>query len=357
MIVARWWPYLGSPTALGDEGIYLKAFEAVRQGLDPTEIGGFYYPRSFSAAGGWLLEAVGEAATRVVLRVMSVLGLTLTIWIAACLATLSWGWRLGLCGLYASVSPGVYYGIETGNISFAVIGAILLALAVWPLRPVGAGFLLGGSTAIKPLAPLAILALLTHRPQPATRRQLVAGGAAALVAAFLLALNPSYLTTSSDAVHRLPFIRSISLNRILTLVGLELSPLVIASIVGLAVVIVARYRPMRRPTMLCFGGLAAVLAVPIIWSHTLLLTLPLQVLALSRARQRRLAATTEETRSPGGGVWLRYEWLFVILAVAALQLTQGAGAVDDQAMWFQLVVLTGAYLAGPALMAYVLATE
>jgi hypothetical protein len=108
---------------------------------------------------------------------------------------------------------------------------------------------------------------------------------------------------------------------------------------------------MPRRTVLCFGGLAAVLAVPIIWSHTLLLTLPLQVLALTRAVARRREILAETN------LWRRYESTFVILAVAALQLTEGAGAVDDQAVGFQLVVLSGAYLAAPALMAYILATD
>ena len=36
--------------------------------------------------------------------------------------------------------------------------------------------------------------------------------------------------------------------------------------------------------------------------------------------------------------------------------TGGAGAIDDQHLAFQLPVLVGAYLAAPALMAYVLMT-
>jgi hypothetical protein len=58
-----------------------------------------------------------------------------------------------------------------------------------------------------------------------------------------------------------------------------------------------------------------------------------------------------------GLTWRRYEPIFVVLSVLALQLTGGAGAIDDQPVPFQLVILTGAYLAAPILMAYVLLTS
>jgi len=351
VILGRWWLYLMSTVVLGDEGIYLQAFHAIASGGDPGQTSGFYYPRTFAVLGGWLLQTLGEVATQALLRASSILGLAVTVWISACLWKASWSWRLGLSSLYVSISPAVYYGIETGNISFAITGVILTALVVWSVYPLMSGILLGTSTAIKPLAPLAILALLAHRPVPSSRKHLLAAGIGGVLALALLSLNPGYLATTSAAVDRLPFIRSISLNRILVLLGFDVSPIVIAAALGLLIVLVARRFPMNRQTILCFGGLAAVLAVPIIWSHTLLLVLPLQVLALTRAKSKWQADSTKT------GLWRGYESLFVILAVAALQLTEGAGAVDDQAVGFQLIVLTGAYLAAPALMAYVLATD
>ena len=351
VILARWWPYVTSSAALGDESIYLQAFQAVANGHEPDRASGFYYPGTFAALGGWLVQFLGRTGTLALLRASSVLGLAVTIWISACLWSAPWSWRLGLSSVFLSISPAVYYGIETGNISFAVAGAILLALTCWSISPVLSGVLLGGSTAIKPLAPLAILALVSHRPVPSSRRQLLAGFIGGTLGLAFLSMNPGYLATSSGAVDRLPFIRSISLNRVLVLLGFDVSPVLIAAILGVLIVLVARWFPMPRRTVLCFGGLAAVLAVPIIWSHTLLLTLPLQVLALTRAVARRREILAETN------LWRRYESTFVILAVAALQLTEGAGAVDDQAVGFQLVVLSGAYLAAPALMAYILATD
>jgi len=359
VILGRWWLYLTSSAALGDESIYLQAFQAVASGSEPGPAIGFYYPKTFAVLGGWLLRILGEVGTRSLLRGASVLGLAITVWLSACLCTAPWSWRLALSSLYVSVSPAVYYGIETGNLSFTVAGAILLALTVWSIYPVVSGVLLGGSTAIKPLAPLAILALTAHRPVPDSRKHIVAGVSGGVLALAFLSMNPAYLATTSAAVDRLPFIRSISLNRILILLGLETSPVVIALILGFLIVVVARSCPMPRQTMLCFGGVAAVLAVPIIWSHTLLLTLPVQVLALTRAtsRRREVSAPHQEATEDKSNLWRRYELAFVLLAVAALQLTGGAGAVDDQSLAFQLIVLTGAYLAAPALIAYVLATD
>ena len=273
--------------------------------------------QTFAVLGGWLLRSLGEIGTRALLRAISVLGLAVTVWISACLWTAPWSWRLALSSLFVSISPAVYYGIETGNIAFAISGAILLALTLWSVHPVSAGVLLGGSTAIKPLAPLAILALVAHRPVPSTRRQLLAGGVGGVLASAILSMNLGYLSTLSSAIGRLPSIRSISLHRILGLLGLEASPVVIAAILGLLIVLVVRRYPMTRRAMLCFGGVAAVLAVPIIWSHTLLLTLPVQVLALTRARSRRQGLLLKTS------LWRRYESTFVILAVIALQLHRG----------------------------------
>lgn len=359
MILARWGSYLCSVEPLNDESIYLQAFQAVAAGRSPYSVGGFYYPATFAALGGWLIETLGEPATRWLLKLLSILGLASTMWVSLSLWEAPWGRRFLVAAAYLSLSPAVLYGIETGNISFAVIGSVLVALAIWSAQPWPAGILLGSSSAIKPLAPLAILALLFHRPVPATRRHLFAGVAAAAVAAMILLSDPEYLGTSAQAMDRLPFIRSFSLNRILLLMNLEVSPVVVAAGLGALICLVARLCPMDRKTLICYGGLAAVLAVPIIWSHTLLLTLPLQVLALTRAvsrhrqRQDRATGENEDWRT----TCRRYELIFVILAVVALQFTEGLGAIDDQAVLFQIVILSGAYLAAPALMSYVLITK
>lgn len=359
-ILIRWWEYLGSATNLGDEGIYLRAFGEVAAGRSAYSVSGFYYPPTFAAMGAAAMTVVGEPGTRALLRGGAVLGLATTVWLSFCLWPTSWQRRLVVAALYLALAPAVYYGIETGNISFVVSGAILAALAAWSAKPVLSGLVLGASVAIKPLAPLPIAALLVHRPIPPTRRHWLAGGIAGGLAALLLMPHLDYLSTTAGAIDRLPFIRSISLNRILVLLDLEVSPVLLAGILGMMVVLVTRMIPMTRQELLCFGGIAGILAVPIIWSHTLLLTLPAQVLSLTRAfdRRRQFASKQRERKAQSSSeVWRRYELMFVILAVTALQLSGGAGAIDDQPTAFQLVILTGAYLAAPVLMIYLFATR
>lgn len=358
-VLIRWWPYLGSPVPLGDEGIYMRAFAEVAAGHPADQVSGYYYPPTFAAIGAVLLETLGETATRALLRMGSVMGLALTIWIALGPWGASWSRKVLTGMVYLGVAPAVYYGIETGNLSFLVSGMIILSLALWDRRTVLSGLLLGTSVALKPFAPLTIVALAAHRPLPASLRQRLAGGIAGGIAALLILSQPGYLATTARAVDRLPFIRSISLNRILVLLDLEINPTLVAAVLALIVVLIARRYPMGRQEILCFGGVAAVLAVPIIWSHTLLLTLPVQILALTRAVERRggIGESTAPAAVGGhGATWRRYELAFVGLAALALQLTGGAGAIDDQHLAFQLPVLVGAYLAAPALMAYVLMT-
>ena len=359
VVLIRWWPYLGSATDLGDEGIYLQAFEAVAAGGSATSVSGFYYPPVSASFGAIVLRSIGVTATRTLLRVGSVVGLAISVWVALGLWPTSWWRRLAVgCG-YVALAPAVHYGIAAGNVSFLVCGAILLALLIWARRPITSGFLLGASVGIKPLAPLAIVALVLHRPIPPSNRQWLAGGVAGLLAAGLLLAHPDYLLTTAGSVERLPFIRSISLNRILTLLDLAVSPIVVAGVLAVAVACVVRLVPMTRQELLCLGGVAAVQAAPIIWSHTLLLTLPAQVLALDLAyrRLRQWPQPTGERAEAAIEVWRRYEWVFVMLAVAALQLTEGAGAIDDQNLIFQLFILTGAYLTAPILMFYILAAS
>jgi len=356
--VIRWWAYLGSAVPLGDEGIYLDAFREVAEGRPANQISGFYYPPISAEVGAIVVTAIGDQATRVLLRLGSVLGLAMSVWLSFSLWPAARRWRLAVGLLYVTFAPAVRYGITAGNASFVVSGMILTGLTFWSVRPLISGLLLGGSVGIKPLAPLSIAALLTHRPVPWSGRNWLAGGVAAALAGALLASTPTYLTTGAGAVDRLPFIRSISLNRILTLLDLTVSPLLVACVIAAVIVLIGRLVPMSRAELLCFGGVAAILAVPIIWSHTLVLTLPAQVLALRLAVERRRRAGTFATAGKVGGageVWRRYELVFVCLAVAALQLTEGAGAIDDRPVSFQAFILTGAYLAAPVLMFYILA--
>ena len=87
VIVIRWWAFVMSPETLIDEGIYLEAFQQVVVGEDPYAVSGFYYPRTFALVGGWLVGSFGESFVRSLLRLASVAGLAILVWIAASLWT------------------------------------------------------------------------------------------------------------------------------------------------------------------------------------------------------------------------------------------------------------------------------
>jgi len=249
-----------------------------------------------------------------------------------------------IAAVYLTLAPAVKLSLVFGNISFVVIGLALVALTVWPTRPGIAGVLLGVSVGIKPLAPMAALALGVHRPICKGRAHWIAAGLAISIMAAILLPPSRLLEMTSRPITGHAYFRTISLHRILSLTGVEVSPLEAAILVAVITVLVCLVFPMAVEEILCVAATASVLATPVIWSHTLLLVLPVQVIAFERAWAR------------GGShfSFRRYELWLVILAIAALQFSRGAGLVDLMAAPFQIVALAVPYLAAPALTTYIL---
>jgi hypothetical protein len=210
---------------------------------------------------------------------------------------------------------------------------------------------------IKPIAPIAILVLLVHRPLRGGYRQIVAGLIGSV--AMFVSLFPldAFRQMLSQNIASLSLNRSFSLHRLLGLVGLDVHPLVVMSMVALIAVIIARLRPFDEVDLLCLSLTAAILAVPLIWTHTLLLTMPVQVLALLRAvERRRLFRTAPGLEAQAGGIG-RYELWMVVIAVAAIQLGEGSGSVDRMSAWIQVIALGVPFVAPAVLAGYVLATS
>jgi hypothetical protein len=291
------------------------------------------------------------------IRSLVVLGLVLTVW----LSLIWWRtpvWRRLVVGaLYLCVASAIGLGMRTGNISFLVIGAIIPALMFWKDRPVLSGLLLGSSVAIKPIAPLAALVLLVHRPVEGGYRQVVAGLAAGV--AMLGSLFPivAFLEMFSQNIAALSLNRSISLHRLFSLAGIEINPLIAFVIVAVIAIVVSRLRPLDEADLLCLALTAAIWSVPLIWTHTLLLTLPVQVLAVVRAFDRRRNWQSDGTQSNRTVGFPRFEIWLVLVAVASIQLAEGAGSVDRMDSWIQLIALGIPFVAPAALAGYVLWTS
>jgi len=347
LVAVRWRHYLIWPDLVFDEDIYIRAFRAASAGESPFGVQGYFYPAVLARVGGWLLAVLGEIPLRYLMRASVDLGLVVTVWLSLSLWRVAPIVRLATASVYVVVAPVVGGGLREGNLSFAVVGLVLTGLYVWPRRPVAAGLILGTSVAVKQLAPLAILSLLVHRPVPPSRKHWIAGGIAVAVAVPLLLAGSRNEMIAAARLQELTRVHSASLARELDLAGLHTNPVLIAIVVALLVIVVGRLRPMNPSELLCVATTAAVLSLPVVWSHTLLLTLPVQVLALV------LAFDGSSSRAPQR--MARYEKVLVVLLVASAQLAIGhEGALGHQAFLLQVAVLLVPILAPLFLTLFIL---
>lgn len=316
-----------APRAKTDERVYLHAFEAASRGESPYDSPNseglwFYYPPTFAAVGAAALEHLGKSPLLVLLRILNLLGLCGCLWCAFLFAPLRWQWCLLLSASYVALKPpALIHGLNSGNMSLAVVGASLVALTTWPSRPIAAGLLLGLATVTKPITPAALATLAAYRSdRRRTAHLLVALSGIAVVLA-LLAISPflrDYLQSDVD-VDAWPLRRSVSLYRWLSLLGVPIQPLVLVLFVCAVSACLAWRQPADQRRIFIVAVVAMTLATPAHWSHTLLIMLPLEVLALATAWSRWKA------NGDSSGPVRRWEPLLIVTAVAALQLVDGIG--------------------------------
>ena len=352
----RFFPVVTSAGARTDERVYLHAFRAVSSGESPYSAATadglrFYYPPAFAVLGAAALDTFDSRTVVIALRSANGLGLASCLWISLLFAPLRWQWCLAAAVLYIALGPAaLHHGLRSGNLSLAVVGSSLLGLAAWRQRPFIAGLLLGASTIVKPVAPIALSTLATHRPTLGGRKHLLAAVTGLALGTAALFASPwwtEYLALDGD-VGAWPLRRSISLYRWLHLMGLEVSPIVLVLVVALAAAGLARRSPISPRQFLILAIVGMMLATPALWSHTMLLALPLQIMALARAWARL------RSRQPSASRRARYELALVILAVAALQFSDGiGGGLEVAPVLFQLPALAVPIWAPACLAMYV----
>ncbi len=360
--VLRWHGALLDPRLAVDESDYTGAFARVAAGEDPYAIPRFLYPPPFALAGAAAERAldtpagVGERRVVVALRAANVLGAVAIVWISLGWSALAWRPRLAIgCLLLVAWAP-IHQSIASGNISLAILGLTLAAVALLPQRAVAAGALLGAGLALKPLAPAIVALLPAWRPAATaepSRRSARAGWITAATAAVALAaallcgreLLPRMLAKTTG--HLAPG-HTVSLWRLLYCLGIDTTPLLL---LVLAVAVCAPLLWLRRRTtaeLAVLTGTAAIYASPLVWTHTLALTLPGQVLALERAaRSWRAAPAASPERSRA---------LLALCVLAALALTiQGSEAlvaINNRPLLVQAFYLAPPVLA-PAIFAWI----
>lgn len=346
VLAVRFAPAVLQPTGLVDEDGYVEAAVAVDQGVSPYTVRSYLYPPALAFAGAWVLHHLGLPAMLVAMRLANLLGVATAIWWALAYLPFSPRRRWVVAALYLLVAPAVVQGVRFGNLSLAVSGMVVAGLLIWPRWPLLAGLLLGGSVLVKPLAPVALGALLVHRPTAGGHRHRVAAGAGLAIAAAGLLAVPGLgrmlvLGSAPELAHR-----SVSFHRIGLLLGLHVSPLWITLAIAMVVALAVRWRSLSPEQLTGLAVAGCLAATPLVWNHTLLVALPLETLAIALVLRRRRAGLS--------GWSGRYEPVLVGLAVAALQLAEGATGIDDRGRWLQLFAVLPPALAPGSLAAYLI---
>ncbi|MEM6454036.1 MAG: glycosyltransferase family 87 protein, partial [Acidobacteriota bacterium] len=332
--VVRWGPWLFAATPLDDEAVYLVAF-AARAAGEPVYTGIFFYPPPFADAGAWLLERFGTTGVLAVLRAINVAGLALLVWIAAAWLPLGWRGRVLAATLVIALSPAVRLGLQWGNLSFAVAGPLVLGVLWAARRPLTSALMLGLGLVIKPLAPGALVVLAVVRPRGArwSRQQTAAVLGGALALALLLA-TPGLIDFLDLRGGKGVTARNASLHRVVysvghAAVGAAPSALALAALIALATAAIGGWLSLRRrracgpASILSLATTVALLATPLLWSHSLLLSLPTQMMAVAIAASRRAQAEDAASRRARD-----YEIAVVVLRALAIHLSEGVGALD-----------------------------
>ncbi len=345
VIAARQWSHAVPGIPLNDEISYMRAIDFVLAGESPYTRGGYLYPPLLAVVGAGLVDSFGAAAFLWHLRALTYLGMATVVWMG--LAAVPWRrWFLPAAVAFVCLAPSVTYSIELHNISPLIAATTLLALWVWPRLPIVAGVLLGLGVVLKPMVLLIPFLLLVHRPRTGGIRHRIAGGVGLAVTALLLWLPP-YLPDMLALASRTATIpRSVSFHRLAYLAGWEGGAIWVSGAIALAALVVVRRLELGRLEFLVISVTASLMATPILWSHTLVLALPVQTMVLERLYRRRQS----------GALGSRFEPVLVILAVAAIQLSAGASSVDDQGSAFQVASTLPIAVAPLALAGYLMAT-
>ncbi len=352
LIVVLRWPFLRSPGPLGDEALYLQAFEAVRAGGSPYDVDGFFYPLAFARGGASLLDALGPGATLAVLRSVNLLGLAFAFWTATAWLPLSIARRWLAAAAALCLSPAVHAGLDLGNASFFIVGLALAALLAWPRRPLPAGLLLGAGVALKPIAAAAIPILGAYRPSRRSGGQhLLAAATATAVTALLLLPISGLREMLGQEMVPLAYARSFSLQRLLALFGVDLPQVALTLTAIVLATLAARRQPMSSVQLLCFIVATISLVTPLVWNHTLIIALPVQGLALALAWHRRAAVDSADPPKRLRPL-RRWELAGVVLGVVMMHAGTTAG-FDHLRPQVQAVLLLAVGLTPAVVCAYV----
>jgi hypothetical protein len=325
----RWSPVAATNLPLPDERVYLRAADHVQAGESPYTEPGYFYPPPLAYAVASTASEIGAIESLRILRLLSLVGIVISVWLSARLVHWHPALVAGVSAAFVVTAPAVDIATSLGNVGGAANGLVLTGLLCWHARPVSSGISLGAGLVLKPIAPLAPLLILAHRPRPKSNRPVTAALTTITAAAALLAPWGNQLAgfLGNARGHTNPY--NFSLHKLLADLGLELPPLAVSATVATLAIVVLRRAPVSRTSLLAIVIGTNLLALPILWAHTLLLLLPVQFLAVD-------ACVRSFAHQPGTSHPSRVTVGLASAAIAATLLAHAVGTTYGLPAWAAL---------------------
>lgn len=348
-------PALRAPEPLVDERVFVGAAHSVLETGSPYRHPVYNYPPPLAHAGAALIAAGGERLFLAAVRTANLAAGAALAWFAAGFAAAGRGGRLVLaCGLVAA-QPLLHQALARGNV---VPIAAALAIFGWSAgrrRPWWGSMLVGASLVLKPTALVGALFVTGRRVLTRTAaRRPHAVEAIGWIATASLLVAPWWQDLAGLAPRMLQppefSTRNLSLRRALGGLGFDLPAGWIAIAVLIGALAVTRAGPFGRLERIHATAVLSLLALPVVWSYSFLLVVPLQVEAAARWWQRRAI------RRSRVGPARTAEQLGVPLALAAIQGSFAAGVEFAGPELLHSLVVLVPILSPLGLLAYLRAT-
>lgn len=292
MVVFGGWWYRDELVARGvqsDLAGYLRAFDRYAAGGDPYDDPDFLYTPVFVVMGNAAYQALGPRAFVLAFRGAALLGVWVLVWLS--LRPVRWPWPAELIAAALVVPSGLTdNGIHCANLTLVLAPLLAVGLLLGETQPLRGGALAGSVNAIKPLGVTALaVAAMPERGRSSPRRAQVAAAAAAAVAIalWLLLVGRRLLPEMMSRARGKPEEgHHLAIHRALYQLGIHVPAVgVFLVVTALGCALAWRYaRTVEQRTAI---GLAfSAMALPVVNPNTLLMSLPIQVLALDRAATR-----------------------------------------------------------------------
>ena len=339
----RWHHLLHAPAWAPDGYQYQSGIDLILMGRSPYEQSVFPYPPSVAVFGSWVTMLWGAETFRVLFRYVNLLGGCAALWGSLALIRARWLVKLAGAALSTLFLPAFVNGLENDNLSLLAGGTAIAALVWWPRFPIFMGFVLGFGLAFKPLALVALFVFAAHRNQGFIRAKWLTAVTACLTAGILLSFEPTWFITApfqpsvkAAETDWASGVINVSLFRVLTCFGLKISPFMLLLVVTGISVAYAGTRPLNPAQLLCVACSSALLSLPIVWQHTLVLITPVAFTATALAFGR-IHKLWNESKDREGRNGRRRELSCALLIAAGAETILEANAYGVIGNWNTLV--------------------